>query len=84
VQGFLRAERRRSRTYPAWGCQTSFPVLVLVGIFALYWATFDNDPDPIGFLRSGWAYALATVVVGTVVHAIVCALTFGITTRSVR
>jgi hypothetical protein len=21
--GFLRAERRRSRTYPAWGCQTS-------------------------------------------------------------
>jgi hypothetical protein len=26
VQGFLRAERRRSRTYPAWGCQTS-PVL---------------------------------------------------------
>jgi hypothetical protein len=26
VQGFFRAERRRSRTYPAWGCQTS-PVL---------------------------------------------------------
>jgi hypothetical protein len=26
VQGFLRAERRRSRTYPAWGYQTS-PVL---------------------------------------------------------
>ena len=26
VQGFLRAERRRSRTYLAWGCQTS-PVL---------------------------------------------------------
>ena len=26
VQGLLRAERRRSRTYPAWGCQTS-PVL---------------------------------------------------------
>jgi hypothetical protein len=22
VQGFLRSERRRSRTYPAWGCQT--------------------------------------------------------------
>jgi hypothetical protein len=26
MQGFLRAERRRSRTCPAWGCQTS-PVL---------------------------------------------------------
>src|SRR2546422_988576 len=26
VQGLLRAERRRNRTYPAWGCQAS-PVL---------------------------------------------------------
>lgn len=56
------------------------PRLALIGLFGVLWATSDSTSDPVGFVRSGWGYALSTFVVTIVLTIAVCIVGFRLTT----